>query len=83
MRIVIFPDLVAGGGFCGFIDGKRFLKEGNDRESRTHKQQNRIWSGNGIAPTITASETQGRYHVCYVEDNDSVQIGETPAGQGD
>lgn len=28
MRIVIFPDLWPAGGFCGYIDGKRFLRTG-------------------------------------------------------
>ena len=79
--MTIYADLYEAGGFCGFLDGKRFLEAGNDRESRTHRQQNRIWSGNGIAPTLTSSETQGRYYVCYVEDNDSGQDRPAPAGQ--
>ena len=39
--------------------------------SRVHRQCNRIYSSKGIAPTITAGETSGRYYI-YVEDLDIV-----------
>ena len=58
--------------FCGYIEGNLFLEGCDVRLSRTHRQPNRIYSANGIHPTISSSETQGRYYVC-IEENPVLQ----------
>jgi DNA (cytosine-5)-methyltransferase 1 len=40
--------------------------------SRTHRQCNRIYSTNGLCPTLTAGETSGRYYI-YDENKDIVR----------
>lgn len=71
-KIVLFPDKLREESiteeiFCGYIEGGLFLKDGNVRLSRTHRQPNRIYSANGIHPTISSSETQGRYFIAENE----------------
>ena len=71
-KIVLFPDKLREEStteeiFCGYIEGGLFLKDGNVRLSRTHRQPNRIYSANGIHPTISSSETQCRYFIAENE----------------
>ena len=71
-KIVLFPDKLREEStteeiFCGYIEGGLFLKDGNVRLSRSHRQPNRIYSANGIHPTISSSETQGRYFIAENE----------------
>ena len=71
-QIVIFPEKLQEEStteeiFCGYIEGGLFLKDGDVRLSRTHRQPNRIYSANGIHPTISSSETQGRYFIAITE----------------
>ena len=47
--------------FCGYIEGKLRFKGGDPRLSRCHSQPKRIHSALGVAPTISAGETLGRY----------------------
>lgn len=47
--------------FCGFIEGKLRFKGGDPRLSRCHSQPKRIHSALGVAPTLSAGETLGRY----------------------
>lgn len=52
--------------FCGFINGnlrKTGVIEGTEHLSRVHKQPNRIYHINGVNPTLSASETSGRYYI--------------------
>lgn len=52
--------------FCGYLN-KNIRQSGVDKDklylSRCHKQPNRIYSSNGIHPTISSSETSGRYYI--------------------
>lgn len=52
--------------FCGYIKAnlrKVGIKENAEHLSRTHKQLMRIYSSDGTHPTLSASETSGRYHI--------------------
>lgn len=52
--------------FCGYIRGelrKAGVRENTEHLSRVHKQTARIHSVEGTHPTLSASETSGRYHV--------------------
>lgn len=56
--------------FVGYLNKKIRLKgvrEDSLHLSRTHKQINRIYSSNYVHPTITSSESSGRYYI--LEDN--------------
>jgi DNA (cytosine-5)-methyltransferase 1 len=62
--------------FCGYINGnirKTGAKPNTEHLSRVHKQTMRIYSLDGCHPTLTASETSGRYHV-YDEKNNFVRF---------
>ena len=52
--------------FCGYLN-KNIRQVGIDKEkthlSRCHKQQNRIYSSNGVHPTISSTESAGRYYI--------------------
>ena len=54
--------------FIGFFVGKFRFKHGDIWKSRMHSQPNRIYSSEGIHPTISASETQGRYWILVYEE---------------
>lgn len=52
--------------FCGYKKGnlrKKGIKENTEHLSRVHKQPNRIYDCNGIHPTLSSSETAGRYYI--------------------
>jgi DNA (cytosine-5)-methyltransferase 1 len=52
--------------FCGYLKGelrKVGARENTEHLSRVHKQLMRIYSSNGTHPTLSASETSGRYHI--------------------
>jgi DNA (cytosine-5)-methyltransferase 1 len=52
--------------FCGYIRGelrKTGVRENTEHLSRVHKQTARIHSVEGTHPTLSASETSGRYHI--------------------
>jgi len=52
--------------FKGYINGKirkAGAKENTEHLSRVHKQPMRIYSTNGTHPTLSASESSGRYHI--------------------
>ena len=71
-KIVIFGDMMQSGNeeiFVGYFVGKLRFSKGDVRNSRMHSQPNRIYSALGIHPSITASETQGRYWILTYEDN--------------
>jgi DNA (cytosine-5)-methyltransferase 1 len=59
--------------FCGYIKGnlrKNGVIEDTEHLSRVHKQPNRIYHIDGVNPTLSASETSGRY---YIYDNIGVR----------
>jgi DNA (cytosine-5)-methyltransferase 1 len=70
MKIAILAEKLSQEGdseiFCGYIDNGRWLSHENPFLSRSHRQPNRIYSANGIHPTLSSSETQGRYYVCEI-----------------
>lgn len=83
-KIVIFPDKLREEStteeiFCGYIEGGLFLEGGDVRLSRTHRQPNRIYSANGIHPTISSSETQGRYFIA-MRTNKIIKLGNLTEG---
>lgn len=52
--------------FCGYLKGelrKVGAIENTEHLSRVHKQPMRIYSSEGTHPTLSASETSGRYHI--------------------
>lgn len=52
--------------FCGYIHGKlreKGVLPNTEHLSRVHKQPNRIYHIDGIHPTLSASETAGRYYI--------------------
>ena len=52
--------------FKGYINGKirkAGARENTEHLSRVHKQPMRIYSTNGTHPTLSASESSGRYHI--------------------
>lgn len=52
--------------FCGYLN-KNIWKKGVDKNklqlSRCHRQPNRIYSIEGVNPTISSQETSGRYYI--------------------
>lgn len=55
--------------FCGYRNKKIRtigVRKGTEYLSRVHKQPNRIYSAEGIHPTITSQEQSGRYFI-YVD----------------
>ena len=52
---------------CYFL-GKLRFESGDLHNSRMHSQPNRIYSAMGIHPTLSSSETLGRYWIAYVEE---------------
>ena len=56
--------------FCGYIEGKLRFKNADPILSRCHSQPKRIHSSLGIAPTISAEETLGRYWTLIEYDTD-------------
>ena len=52
--------------FIGYIEGSRWNESEDPRLSRSHRQPNRIYSINGTHPTISSSETQGRYYIMEI-----------------
>lgn len=71
-KYVLLPDTLAktqprtGMRFCGYIRGelrKQGVRENTEHLSRVHKQMSRIHSVVGNHPTLSASETSGRYHI--------------------
>ena len=46
------------------------VRPGTENLSRVHKQPNRIYSSNGVHPTIASQETAGRY---FIYDNNKVR----------
>lgn len=73
-KAVIFPERILieteDEVFAGYIEGTVWMEGENRRLSRAHRQPNRIYAIGGIHPTISATETQGRYWIVYEEDND-------------
>lgn len=63
--------------FGGFIDGNKWLPGADLTQSRSHHQYNRIYSSLVIHPTLSSSETQGRYYV-YEIIHDSGDEGQKP-----
>jgi DNA (cytosine-5)-methyltransferase 1 len=58
--------------FVGYINAslrKKGAIENTEHLSRVHKQVNRIYSTRGTHPTISASETSGRYYIYDDEKN--------------
>lgn len=52
--------------FCGYINGKlrkAGVLAGTEHLSRVHKQPNRIYHIDGVHPTLSSSETSGRYYI--------------------
>jgi DNA (cytosine-5)-methyltransferase 1 len=61
--------------FKGYINGnirKKGARENTEHLSRVHKQPMRIYSTHGTHPTLSASESSGRYHI-YDERNCKVR----------
>ena len=59
--------------FCGYRNGhirKKGVRPGTEHLSRTHRQPDRIYSSEGIHPTIASQETSGRY---WILDNGRVR----------
>jgi DNA (cytosine-5)-methyltransferase 1 len=57
---------ISGLIFCGYIKGnirKKGAKPNTNHLSRVHKQPNRIYHINGVHPTLSSSETSGRYYI--------------------
>ena len=52
--------------FCGYINGnirKNGTLPNTEHLSRVHKQPNRIYHIDGVNPTLSSSETSGRYYI--------------------
>lgn len=52
--------------FCGYIKGnirKKGSMPNTEHLSRVHKQPNRIYHINGVNPTLSSSESSGRYYI--------------------
>ena len=52
--------------FCGYIKGKLRGKgalPNTEHLSRVHKQPNRIYHADGVNPTLSSSESSGRYYI--------------------
>ena len=52
--------------FCGYIKGNiriAGVKPNTEHLSRVHKQPNRIYHINGVHPTLSSSESSGRYYI--------------------
>jgi DNA (cytosine-5)-methyltransferase 1 len=71
-KYVLLPDSLVkrqtrtGMKFCGYIRGelrKTGVRDNTEHLSRVHKQTCRIHSLEGTHPTLSASETSGRYHI--------------------
>ncbi len=61
--------------FCGYRNKglwKKGIRPGTEYLSRCHRQPNRIYSANGIHPTIPSQETSGRFWI-YVPDENKVR----------
>ncbi len=56
--------------FVGYFDGKLRFDNCSLFLSRTHSQPNRIYSAMGVQPTLSASETLGRYWIVYADESD-------------
>ena len=59
--------------FCGYRNKKirtSGVRAGTEHLSRVHKQPNRIYSAEGIHPTIASQESSGRY---FIKDGDIVR----------
>lgn len=59
--------------FCGYRNKKIRtvgVRPGTEHLSRVHKQPNRIYSSEGIHPTLASQESSGRY---YIKDGDIVR----------
>jgi DNA (cytosine-5)-methyltransferase 3A len=55
--------------FVGHLEGTiRKGMEGQEHLSRAHTQPNRVYSPEGKAPTLSATETQGRTHIAIGRD---------------
>lgn len=53
--------------FCGYRNKnmwKKGTREGTEHLSRCHRQPNRIYSIEGIHPTLPSQETSGRFWIC-------------------
>ena len=52
--------------FCGYIKGNirtNGALPNTEHLSRVHKQPNRIYHINGVNPTLSSSESSGRYYI--------------------
>ena len=52
--------------FCGYLKGnirKKGALPNTEHLSRVHKQPNRIYHINGVNPTLSSSESSGRYYI--------------------
>lgn len=61
--------------FCGYLNKNKRIKgvlPNTEHLSRVHRQCNRIYSSDGLCPTITSGETTGRYYI-YDEKNKIVR----------
>jgi DNA (cytosine-5)-methyltransferase 1 len=61
--------------FCGYRNKglwKKGIRENTEHLSRCHRQPNRIYSVDGIHPTIPSQETSGRFFI-YIPKKDSVR----------
>ena len=63
----IHPQPKTGLIFCGYRNKnlwKKGIREGTEHLSRCHRQPNRIYSIDGIHPTLPSQETSGRFWIC-------------------
>lgn len=52
-------------GYLNKLIRKKGVRPNTEYLSRVHKQTNRIHSSEGTAPTLSSSETAGRYHIFH------------------
>lgn len=61
--------------FCGYLN-KNVRNRGVNQEmlhlSRTHRQSNRIYSADGLCPTLVSSDSCGRYYI-HISESDAVR----------
>ena len=73
-KIVLFEDRIKEFSntdeiFCGYIKGKPLIEGGNVRHSGSHSQPYRIYSSNGIWPTISTGGITRIQKIFINEDN--------------
>ena len=61
--------------FCGYRNKniwKKGIRPNTEHLSRCHRQPNRIYSSNGVHPTLPSQETSGRFWI-YIPEEDAVR----------